>query len=258
TDTWFHVMMIFYFFFTVILMLNVLIALVNVAFNTGDESWRIVWHESRARYIENAENVTIHIPGFRRAHSWFPNMIYYTATQKEVQAYELKYYREPVTSQFVKANKVVPDDFADLRSFVAAQLPLRPLSLDEDDEDEEENEGEEGEREDMDEEEDEDEDGDEDEDEDEDKNDEEESSEETSTAMKTTATGAKSAAVVIEQDKRYDADELTKIRKEFQQGLDKIQAQAKLQQEEASRREEGLQKQLRDMMALLQQMSPSH
>ncbi|KAG0086381.1 hypothetical protein BGZ92_008181 [Podila epicladia] len=278
-DTWFHVMMIFYFFFTVILMLNVLIALVNVAFNTSDESWRVVWSESRARYIENAENLTVHIPGFRKAHSWFPNMIYYTATQKEVQAYELKYYREPVTSQFVKANKVIEDDFADLRSFVAAQLPLRPLSLDEDDEEEEnerkEGEGEETEKEEEDDEEDEDEDEDDDDedddedvDEDEDDEDEEEDKEESSKkksiAMKTPAAGAKSvadvksAAVTIEQDKIYNANELTKIRKEFQQGLEKIQAQAKLQQEEASRREESLKKQLGDIMALLHQMSPSH
>ncbi|KAF9393357.1 hypothetical protein BGZ94_006788, partial [Podila epigama] len=55
-DAGFHIMMVVYFFFTVILMLNVLIALVNVAFTVGDESWRVVWHENRLRYIENAEN----------------------------------------------------------------------------------------------------------------------------------------------------------------------------------------------------------
>ncbi|KAG0038855.1 hypothetical protein BGZ82_010652 [Podila clonocystis] len=277
TDTWFHVMMIFYSFFTVILMLNVLIALVNVAFNTGDESWRIVWHESRARFIENAENMTVHIPGFRKTHSWFPNTIYYTATQKEVQAYELKYYREPVTSQFVKANAVIPDDFVDLRNFVAAQLPLRPLNRDDEDEDDEEEAEEEGgekemgeedeeeddedeEEEDDDDEEEEDDDDEEEEDDDdaEEEDEEEELSEETSTVLKTATASATDAAVHTEQDKRYDARELTKIRQEFQQGLEKIQAQTKLQQEEASRREEGLQKQLRDMMALLQQMSPSH
>lgn len=72
-------------------MLNVLIAPINAAFNTGDESWCIIWHENRLRYIESADNITLHLPGFRRAYSWFPNDVYYEAK-----------YDKPVTSQFAK------------------------------------------------------------------------------------------------------------------------------------------------------------
>ncbi|KAF9940182.1 hypothetical protein BGZ67_008223 [Mortierella alpina] len=63
SNNWaFHTMMIIYFFFTVILMLNVLIGLVNLAFNDGDRTWRLVWLENRLRYIESAENLTYMVP----------------------------------------------------------------------------------------------------------------------------------------------------------------------------------------------------
>src|SRR5690554_5527027 len=38
-------------------------ALINVAFNVGDENWRLVWLENRLRFVEGAENLTYHIPG---------------------------------------------------------------------------------------------------------------------------------------------------------------------------------------------------
>ncbi|KAF9987947.1 hypothetical protein BGZ65_000845 [Modicella reniformis] len=95
----FHIMMGLYFFLTVILMLNVLIALINVAFSKGDESWRLIWLENRFRFVENAENMTFHIPGFRRTHHIiFPRMIYYTATPKEVQEYNDKYFKDHGTT----------------------------------------------------------------------------------------------------------------------------------------------------------------
>ncbi|KAF9272478.1 hypothetical protein BGZ68_002376, partial [Mortierella alpina] len=90
-DWGFHLMMAVYFFFTVIVMLNVLIALINVAFTKGDDSWRLVWIESRLHYIESAENMSYHIPGFRQSHNWFPKEIYYSATLQKVRAYREKY-----------------------------------------------------------------------------------------------------------------------------------------------------------------------
>ncbi|KAF9962623.1 hypothetical protein BGZ72_000043 [Mortierella alpina] len=92
----FHVMMAVYFFFTVVVMLNVLIALVNVAFAKGDEKWRLVWNESRLRYIESAENMSYHIHGFRQAHNWFPKEIFYSAPLQEVTAYRKKYPTQPI------------------------------------------------------------------------------------------------------------------------------------------------------------------
>ncbi|KAI1295965.1 hypothetical protein EDD11_007676 [Mortierella claussenii] len=90
----FQIMMIAFFFFTVILMMNVLISLVNVAFDKGGDSWRLVWIESRLRYIESAENMSYYIPGFRETYKYFPDVIYYTATDKQVKEYQDKYFKK--------------------------------------------------------------------------------------------------------------------------------------------------------------------
>ena len=81
----FHVMMATFFFTSVVLMLNVLIALINVAFNKGDDGWRLVWIESRLQYIEAAENMSYHIPGFRETYNYFPDEIYFSVTPKQMQ-----------------------------------------------------------------------------------------------------------------------------------------------------------------------------
>ncbi|KFH64744.1 hypothetical protein MVEG_09476 [Podila verticillata NRRL 6337] len=86
-------MMAIYFFFTVILMLNVLIALINGGFSQAD-NWRLVWLENRLRYVESesAEEMSYHIPGtwFRQSKNWFPREIYYTRTKAQVAEYEEK------------------------------------------------------------------------------------------------------------------------------------------------------------------------
>ncbi|KAF9140196.1 hypothetical protein BGX30_006901 [Mortierella sp. GBA39] len=90
-DWAFHLAMFIFLFSTTILMLNVLIALINVAFAKGDDSWRLAWIEARLRYIESAENLSYHIPGFRQTFDCFPKLIYFTATAKDVNAYINKY-----------------------------------------------------------------------------------------------------------------------------------------------------------------------
>ncbi|KAF9585549.1 hypothetical protein BGW38_001887 [Lunasporangiospora selenospora] len=80
-------MVMVYFTFSSILMLNVLIALINSAFIKADDSWRQVWLENRLGYVEAAENMSYHIPGFRETFNWFPSIIYYTATSNQVKQY---------------------------------------------------------------------------------------------------------------------------------------------------------------------------
>ncbi|KAK3831085.1 MAG: hypothetical protein J3R72DRAFT_248371 [Linnemannia gamsii] len=74
-----------------ILMMNVLIALINVAFTKGDDRWRLMWIQSRLRYIESAENMSYLLPGFRLNYELFPNQIYFTATDKDQKAYLKKH-----------------------------------------------------------------------------------------------------------------------------------------------------------------------
>ncbi|KAI9242937.1 MAG: hypothetical protein BYD32DRAFT_1900 [Podila humilis] len=81
-------MMVIYYFITIILMLNVLIALINTAFYRGESVWKVVWLESRLRFTESAENMSLFIPGFRRAHHWFLSEVYYTATRRDIKEFE--------------------------------------------------------------------------------------------------------------------------------------------------------------------------
>ncbi|KAF9953731.1 hypothetical protein BGZ72_005194 [Mortierella alpina] len=84
SEDWsFHVMLGLLFFFTVIVMLNVLIALINEAFKKGNDAWRLDWIEARLQYIEVAENLSYHIPGFRETYSWFPKEIYFCSKAQE-------------------------------------------------------------------------------------------------------------------------------------------------------------------------------
>ncbi|KAF9584495.1 hypothetical protein BGW38_006251 [Lunasporangiospora selenospora] len=92
SDDWaFSVMLAMYFFITVILLLNVLIALMNVAFSTGDDNGPLVWLDNRLRAVETAENISYSAVGLRKRIDWFPKYIYYTASPRQVQAFENKY-----------------------------------------------------------------------------------------------------------------------------------------------------------------------
>ncbi|KAH7058252.1 hypothetical protein BKA57DRAFT_433313 [Linnemannia elongata] len=86
-DVGFHIMMAVFFFFTVIITLNVIIALINHAFDDGYRTWELEWLQNRMRYVERAENLTYDIPGYRAAHDYFPETIFYTATPQEVREY---------------------------------------------------------------------------------------------------------------------------------------------------------------------------
>ncbi|KAF9903355.1 hypothetical protein EC991_003894 [Linnemannia zychae] len=100
-----HVMMIIFFFFTVILLLNVLIALINKAHTKSDDDWRLVWIESRLRYIEAAENMSHLIPGFRETYNWFPKEIYFTAKIQQVKEYCAAYHPEDMDDIDYKSNR---------------------------------------------------------------------------------------------------------------------------------------------------------
>ncbi|KAK3836855.1 MAG: hypothetical protein J3R72DRAFT_526033 [Linnemannia gamsii] len=86
-----HILMTAFFLIASILMMNFLITLINVAYGKGEDSWRLVWLESRLRWIETAENLSYRIPGFRRNYDLFPEQIYFTATEEDQGAYLRKY-----------------------------------------------------------------------------------------------------------------------------------------------------------------------
>lgn len=60
-------------------------------------------------YIELAENLSYHIPGFRQTHDWFPKTIYFCAAALEVENYrdgelknQLQNLQKHVDQQFKK------------------------------------------------------------------------------------------------------------------------------------------------------------
>ncbi|KAG0250538.1 hypothetical protein BG011_008263 [Mortierella polycephala] len=86
----FQTLMITSYFFMVVLMLNVLIALVNNAFSDGEATWRMTWLDNRLRVIEAVENLSYHIPGLREHSNWFPDEIYYSVQGKQIEVYQAK------------------------------------------------------------------------------------------------------------------------------------------------------------------------
>ncbi|KAF9177974.1 hypothetical protein BGZ51_008229 [Haplosporangium sp. Z 767] len=86
----FQSLMMTSYFFMVVLMLNVLIALINNAFSDGEATWHATWLESRLRVIETVENLSYRIPGLREHSKWFPDEIYYSILGKQIEVYQAK------------------------------------------------------------------------------------------------------------------------------------------------------------------------
>ncbi|KAI9231653.1 MAG: hypothetical protein BYD32DRAFT_197794 [Podila humilis] len=136
-----HIMIVIYFFFTVILMLNVLIALINNGFSKGEGNWKLVWLENRLRYVESAENMTYRIPGFRQTYDYFPREIYYTATEEQVKEYMDKmgtseestetYERTKESSDDSKSREVTNPELDALTRNVEAQFNIFQQMMDE-------------------------------------------------------------------------------------------------------------------------------
>ncbi|KAG0292597.1 hypothetical protein BGZ97_005549, partial [Linnemannia gamsii] len=81
-----------------------------------------IWIESRLRYIESAENLSYHIPGFRRTYDWFPNQIYFTVTAKEYEEYIKKHPRRETKKKHYNKHDDGDEDDKDEQVDVAVPL----------------------------------------------------------------------------------------------------------------------------------------
>ncbi|KAF9182364.1 hypothetical protein BGZ51_004798 [Haplosporangium sp. Z 767] len=95
-----------YFFFTAVLVLNVLITLINKERNTRgrtDKAWKSVWAEYRTQCIERAERLSrIILQYIPDAEKWFPKEIHDSLTPEQKQAYKGQYHQ--ANSENTKAN----------------------------------------------------------------------------------------------------------------------------------------------------------
>ncbi|KAF9436904.1 hypothetical protein BGZ76_002626 [Entomortierella beljakovae] len=119
-DNWmFLTMMILNFSFAGIIILNMLIALINVAFSKGDETWQQVWLENKMFIIEAAENMTYHIPDYRKYYScWFPREIYYSVRDRDTMS---KYEKE--TNELINEANTFLREWLDTSSYPKYQRP---------------------------------------------------------------------------------------------------------------------------------------
>ncbi|KAI8351683.1 hypothetical protein B0O80DRAFT_111103 [Mortierella sp. GBAus27b] len=86
----FHVMMVIFYFFTVIILLNVLIALMNDAFTVGERGGEFARLKVLCEVISGLENYTM-TDGARRRVDYFPKYIYYCASEEEITNFRSKY-----------------------------------------------------------------------------------------------------------------------------------------------------------------------
>ncbi|KAG0354620.1 hypothetical protein BG005_006333 [Podila minutissima] len=90
-STSFHLMMIIFFFFTAIMLLNILIALMNDAYNESKDEGQLAWLKQWSEVIAEIEIISM-TPSDRQNCNYFPDYIYYGASEQEAELYESKYY----------------------------------------------------------------------------------------------------------------------------------------------------------------------
>ncbi|KAF9291458.1 hypothetical protein BGZ68_003878 [Mortierella alpina] len=90
-DVGFHIMMVIFFFFTAILLLNILIALMNDAFTESRDQGQLAWLKQWSEVIAEVE-IYLMTQGTRQNRNYFPDYIYYGASEQEAESYESKYY----------------------------------------------------------------------------------------------------------------------------------------------------------------------
>ncbi|KAF9364403.1 hypothetical protein BGX34_001666 [Mortierella sp. NVP85] len=94
SDWGFSLMIGSYYAFTVFLMFNILIALMNTAFARVEDEGILAWIDCHYRHVGAAENSTFATPGFRQRYDRFPQYVYYTVSQKRVQEFG-KNFKDP-------------------------------------------------------------------------------------------------------------------------------------------------------------------
>ncbi|KAF9293473.1 hypothetical protein BGZ88_005316 [Linnemannia elongata] len=87
----FHVMMILFFFISAILFLNILIALMNDAFNESKDQGQLAWLKQWSEVIAEVE-VFLMTQNTRQNRNYFPDYIYYGANEQEAELYESKFF----------------------------------------------------------------------------------------------------------------------------------------------------------------------
>ncbi|KAG0271651.1 hypothetical protein BGZ95_000503 [Linnemannia exigua] len=98
----FDLIMVFYAVMMTMISLNILIALMNDGFQDAKKTSAMAWIKFKLIHIEEAEAITYNIPGFRNLKckaTWFPKVIYYTATLQQQENYKKYFQKEELRKQ---------------------------------------------------------------------------------------------------------------------------------------------------------------
>ncbi|KAF9987533.1 hypothetical protein BGZ65_003192 [Modicella reniformis] len=86
----FHIMMIIFYFFTAILLLNVLIALMNDAFTASEKEGEIAHYKFLSQVVAEVETHIMSRKARMRS-DYYPKYVYYCASEKEVEQFQSQY-----------------------------------------------------------------------------------------------------------------------------------------------------------------------
>ncbi|KAG0002547.1 hypothetical protein BGZ79_002778 [Entomortierella chlamydospora] len=85
--TSFRIMMLMFFMFTAILLLNILIALMNDGFNLSQKQGEVAWHKQLSEVIAEVERFLM-TRWTHKNNGYFPDYIYYYASEREAETFE--------------------------------------------------------------------------------------------------------------------------------------------------------------------------
>ncbi|KAG0219163.1 hypothetical protein BGX33_004481 [Mortierella sp. NVP41] len=90
SDSWANFALAFAFFlFNVIILLNMIIVLIQeTSAPDAQDKWKQEWFKHRLHFVESAENSSYRNSGVRKKFKKFPDVVYYSATSKEICDYE--------------------------------------------------------------------------------------------------------------------------------------------------------------------------
>ncbi|KAK3848224.1 MAG: hypothetical protein J3R72DRAFT_93181 [Linnemannia gamsii] len=92
SDNWANFLLAFAFFlFTAMMFINMAVVLLQSAIKEGaEELWLQDWFKDRLKFVESAENMSYRSAVARKNEKKFPDVLYYSATIKEIREYEME------------------------------------------------------------------------------------------------------------------------------------------------------------------------
>ncbi|KAF9983582.1 hypothetical protein BGZ65_001634 [Modicella reniformis] len=119
--TGFHIIMVLFYFFTAILLLNVLIALMNDAFVASEKEGEIAYLKLLSEVVTDAETYFTLGGLIQRSSNWFPKYIYYCASAEEIEKFQSRFSISDVSSLSPESRFIVESSTTELSKISAIQ-----------------------------------------------------------------------------------------------------------------------------------------